>query len=119
MVRLLVCGDIHGQFSALVKRVNTLHTSKAGPFDVVLVSGTFFGEGCTNTHLNTLKQLPIPLYFTDWRNAPDDVTQPKPGEVCMRMCVCVSVCMCGDGLHLMCNNVYAYVNMCVYVMACV
>lgn len=37
MPRLLICGDVLGQFEALFKRVTALHKSKAGPFDMLLV----------------------------------------------------------------------------------
>ena len=37
MPRLLICGDVLGQFDALFKRVAALHKSKAGPFDMLLV----------------------------------------------------------------------------------
>jgi hypothetical protein len=39
MPRLLIAGDVFGEFPALFKRCDTLNKSKAGPFDMILVAG--------------------------------------------------------------------------------
>ena len=39
MVKVLIVGDVLGQFGALVEKIEVLHKSAHGPFDVVLVAG--------------------------------------------------------------------------------
>ena len=39
MPRLLIAGDVLGQFGPLFKRCEALNKSKAGPFDLILVAG--------------------------------------------------------------------------------
>ena len=74
--RLLIAGDVLGQFDALWKRVKLLNESKAGPFDLVLVAGAFFadaGNDSAEAVLEQLKGAPLPTYFTDSRGAPAEV----------------------------------------------
>jgi len=40
----LVHGDVEGNFDSVFSRVGKVHASKAGPFDVLLCVGTFFGR---------------------------------------------------------------------------
>ena len=41
MVKVLIVGDVLSQFRALVEKIDALHKSAHGPFDVVLVAGDF------------------------------------------------------------------------------
>jgi hypothetical protein len=41
MVKVLIVGDVLGQFGSLVEKIDALHRSAHGPFDVVLVAGIF------------------------------------------------------------------------------
>ena len=41
--KILVAGDVNGDFAALFGRVGTLHATK-GPFDCLIVTGDFFGS---------------------------------------------------------------------------
>ena len=43
-IKVLASGDVEGNFGAFLKRVSTVH-SKAGPFDLCLCVGSFFGTG--------------------------------------------------------------------------
>eukprot|EP00594_Rhizosolenia_setigera_P012303 CAMPEP_0178958724 /NCGR_PEP_ID=MMETSP0789-20121207/11816_1 /TAXON_ID=3005 /ORGANISM="Rhizosolenia setigera, Strain CCMP 1694" /LENGTH=986 /DNA_ID=CAMNT_0020641491 /DNA_START=24 /DNA_END=2984 /DNA_ORIENTATION=+ len=43
-VKVLVCGDVNGNFQILLKKLNSLQKSKAGPFDLCLCVGPFFGS---------------------------------------------------------------------------
>ncbi|ESO03967.1 hypothetical protein HELRODRAFT_111895 [Helobdella robusta] len=42
-LKILICGDVNGQFSALSSKLNTL-VKKSGPFDMLFCVGNFFGE---------------------------------------------------------------------------
>jgi hypothetical protein len=43
-VKVLLCGDVLGGFSALLKKVSAVN-AKAGPFELLLCVGQFFAEG--------------------------------------------------------------------------
>ena len=43
-LKVLVSGDTDGNISALFKRVETVN-NKAGPFEMLLCVGSFFGPG--------------------------------------------------------------------------
>jgi hypothetical protein len=43
-VKLLLCGDVKGNFGELFKRLDTVN-KKNGPFDVALCVGEFFAPG--------------------------------------------------------------------------
>jgi hypothetical protein len=43
-VKILVCGDVKGQFHTLFSKINELNAGKSGPFDVLFCVGKFFGE---------------------------------------------------------------------------
>ena len=102
--RLLISGDVNGNFAALFKRVTALHGSKNGPFDMLLVSGTFFGapDDDASAVLAQLAAAPIPTYFTDARGKPQSLPLPTDGGVvevglvCARApaCVCARVRTC-------------------------
>ena len=63
-IKILVSGDVEGNISALFKRVETVH-KKAGPFEMLLCVGSFFGPG--NLGWSDYKsgrcKVPIPTYI--------------------------------------------------------
>ena len=44
-IKILVAGSVQGRFNALFQRVETVNKSAAGPFDLLLCVGDFFGQG--------------------------------------------------------------------------
>jgi hypothetical protein len=44
MVKVLFAGDVGGKVEALFKRVSTVNSSSAGPFDLLLCIGGFFAS---------------------------------------------------------------------------
>ena len=63
--KILVCGDVRGEFSALFDRVAVLE-SKAGPFAAVLCVGTFFsaeGHAQLAPYISGAKLVAVPTYF--------------------------------------------------------
>ena len=42
-IKVLACGDVQGQISQLLKRIEAVN-KKAGPFEMVLCVGQFFNE---------------------------------------------------------------------------
>lgn len=61
--KILVCGDVCGEFEALFKRVNIVN-KKAGPFNLLLCVGEFFSDA--NSQWTPYKlgasKVPIPTY---------------------------------------------------------
>jgi hypothetical protein len=47
-VKVLVCGDVKGQFHTLFSKINELNAGKSGPFEVLFCVGKFFCEGEDN-----------------------------------------------------------------------
>ena len=62
-MKILVAGDVEGNLSTLFKRVESVN-SKAGPFEMLLCVGSFFGPG--NLGWGDYKsgrcKVPIPVY---------------------------------------------------------
>lgn len=42
MVKVLICGDVDGNFELLLSRITTLQNSAHGPFQILFFSGTLF-----------------------------------------------------------------------------
>lgn len=62
-MKVLVCGDIDGEFDILFKRINTLQASAHGPFDILFCSGRIFvDEDNFNSFLLNSEGFPIPTY---------------------------------------------------------
>ncbi|CAH0553746.1 unnamed protein product [Brassicogethes aeneus] len=62
--KILICGDVEGQFDLLFKRIENIH-KKSGPFDLLLCVGNFFGinnKEFTPYKLGS-KIVPIPTYI--------------------------------------------------------
>ena len=63
-IKILVSGDVDGNISALFKRVETVN-KKAGPFEMLLCVGSFFGPG--NLGWSDYKsgrcKVPVPTYI--------------------------------------------------------
>ena len=71
--RLLIAGDVLGNFGVLWRRAKALNESKAGPFDLILVAGQFFADdsAASAEEVRTnLASAPLPTYFTDARGVP-------------------------------------------------
>lgn len=65
MVKLLIAGDINGQWESLITRITTLNQSNHGPFHMLIIAG--------NTTLNDIHELceissvfPIPTYIYNY-----------------------------------------------------
>ena len=77
-LKVLACGDVGGNFGALFKRLENVE-KKAGPFEMVLCVGSFFGGGGQQQqdhkdkpdkdsllwadYLSGKKRVPIPVYL--------------------------------------------------------
>uniref|UniRef100_A0A914WE37 CWF19-like protein 1 n=1 Tax=Plectus sambesii TaxID=2011161 RepID=A0A914WE37_9BILA len=63
-VKVLVAGEVRGQFDALFKRVAAVN-SKAGPFDMLICVGEFFGDDAdANDQILTAKfEIPLQTYI--------------------------------------------------------
>ena len=100
--KILICGDVLGDFAALFKRVTALNASKAGPFDMLLVAGTFFGTaggggGDAASVVAQLADAPLPTYFTDARGAPAGLELPAKETDAMALDGAASVNYLGAG----------------------
>ena len=63
-LKVLVSGDTDGNISALFKRVETVN-SKAGPFEMLLCVGSFFGPGNLGwaDYKSGRCKVPLPTYI--------------------------------------------------------
>eukprot|EP01134_Creolimax_fragrantissima_P005921 CFRG5921T1 len=72
-VKVLVVGDVDGQFNAFFKRVESVNR-KAGPFDAVFCTGSFFAREGSSTNSTEssdewmsyqegTKRVPLPIYI--------------------------------------------------------
>ena len=70
-LKILGCGDVQGKFVQFFKRINSV-SSKAGPFDMILCCGDFFGQELefdeeNKTFWNDVKigkiKVPAPIYL--------------------------------------------------------
>ena len=65
-IKVLIVGDVGGQFDALSARLKRVHESKHGPFDVVFCVGEFLG---TNSNDASTIDCPLPVYFMSKRTS--------------------------------------------------
>jgi len=83
-LKLLCCGSVEGKFHALHKKLTSLNSGKAGPFDLCLCSGPFFGSDQIEATSALLQrnnddggmEFPFPVYFVEEGELPKDVTLP-------------------------------------------
>lgn len=63
-VRVLVCGDVNGQFEQLIKRVSAVN-KKNGPFDTLLCVGEFFGPDTESNQkvIDAAIEFPVMTYI--------------------------------------------------------
>jgi hypothetical protein len=76
LIKMMVVGNVEGQFSTLFQRVEQVHKTH-GPFDMVLCAGNFFGDQASYEDLASFfefikgtRSIPIPTYIVS-----DDFTQ--------------------------------------------
>lgn len=62
--KVLVCGDVRGNFKTLFSKIDTIN-KKSGPFDFLLCVGNFFGD--SNIELepykNGMRHISVPTYI--------------------------------------------------------
>ena len=63
-MKVLVAGDVCGNLHLLKKKVETLHSSKHGPFDLIFCVGTFFSNDVPDLadYMEGKSTFPIPCY---------------------------------------------------------
>ncbi|KAL0482401.1 hypothetical protein AKO1_013055 [Acrasis kona] len=73
-IKILVCGDVKGEFSRLFNKVNDLNAGPSGPFDILFCVGQFFSEedeykGASNedslAFIAGEKPINVPTYFIE------------------------------------------------------
>lgn len=62
MVKILTCGDVLGNWSPLLARLDELQRSKHGPFDVLLIAGKCFKDKNQYESVAPSIQLPLKTY---------------------------------------------------------
>jgi len=70
-IKILVFGAINGNIPGFLKKLNSLHGGKAGPFDVCFCVGTFFGDD-THKDVELLNNatLTVPVYLANDAGVP-------------------------------------------------
>ncbi|CAG0892299.1 unnamed protein product [Darwinula stevensoni] len=59
-MKILLCGDVQGQFETFLKRVMSVN-SKSGPFDLLLCVGNFFASATKEQDVKV--DIPVPTYI--------------------------------------------------------
>ncbi len=103
-VKVLVCGAVMGRFATFSRKLETLHNSKAGPFDICFCVGPFFDDNdciaspylrdeaiallssCKGKSEKRTLALPIPVYFTNIGRLPVGVDVVESHEVDNTIC---------------------------------
>ena len=62
MVKILVCGDICGEFTIFINKINALQSSQHGPFHALFCTGAFFKDQAEYDSIVPSLELPIPTY---------------------------------------------------------
>lgn len=61
MVKILVCGTVNGEWKVLADKINALHKSSHGPFDLLFCAGTFFRDESDVAQCAEYS-FPLPIY---------------------------------------------------------
>ena len=73
VVKLLICGDVEGQFDLLLTRIQTLQTSSHGPFDVLFFTGRLFQNTEEFARIAPNLKFPLKAYAFDRTGIEDNV----------------------------------------------
>jgi len=73
VVKLLICGDVEGQFDLLLTRIQTLQTSSHGPFDVLFFTGRLFQNPEEFARIAPNLKFPLKSYAFDRTGIEDNV----------------------------------------------
>jgi hypothetical protein len=77
MVKILFCGNLNNEWEIFFAKLNTLHNSARGPFDLLVCSGKFFlNELSFDEFVAKDYHIPCPIYFFDYDNILKDKTLP-------------------------------------------
>lgn len=64
-MKLLFCGDVHGNWTLLLERLNDLQKSQHGPFDILFLTGSCFQDEEEVQNLRSNVVLPLKTYCFD------------------------------------------------------
>ena len=71
-MKVLVCGDVLGNFSVLAARIHKLNTSRHGPFDLLLCVGEWSASGGSDVAKEEgTTSFPIPVHILGDRPGKD------------------------------------------------
>ena len=73
VVKLLICGDVEGQFDLLLTRIQTLQTSSHGPFDVLFFTGRLFQNTEEFARIAPHLKFPLKAYAFDRTGIEDNI----------------------------------------------
>lgn len=90
MVKVLISGDICGEWSLLVARVNALEASSHGPFHCLLLAGKAFENINEYKEIKEKVNFPIPTYFYDLSNINAEELNPFPKNLHLLQSSCES-----------------------------
>lgn len=75
-IKVLFTGPVNGEFSSLKAKLDSLQSSKAGPFDMCFCVGPFFNGKEDESNDDTLQEgMPLPVYFCDGGVIPTSVAE--------------------------------------------
>lgn len=63
MPKLLICGDVFGEFDTLNARLTKINSSRHGPFDALICAGEWFADAAsTSSSAAVVPEFPIPVH---------------------------------------------------------
>ena len=75
-VKVLICGEVNGQFDSLLSRLNALMNSAHGPFHFLFIAGALFtNESEFHDHADKLV-FPLPTYILNGKGIPESANLP-------------------------------------------
>ena len=77
MVKVLICGDVNGQFDLVLSRITTLQNSAHGPFQVLFFSGTLFQSEAEFNQIAPTLVFPMKAYSFDTKWVTENVLSPE------------------------------------------
>ena len=76
MVKVLICGDVDGNFELLLSRLQTLQNSANGPFHVLFFSGSLFEDAAEFNLVAPTLMFPMKAYSFDRTGVTEGILSP-------------------------------------------
>ena len=102
MVKVLICGDVDGQFDLVLSRITTLQNSSHGPFQILFFSGTLFKDAAEFDRIAPTLVFPMKAYSFDRTGVTEGTLNPDSNLELFNHC--------GVGLATVSNLTVGFMN---------